>query len=297
MDNSFLRFSDNFDEAKDLYNSKLNEFDYDIQIHLKPGENYTCITNVPGSISFGSLFKAYIVDCSNTILADITANTYIEEFISSLDGSTQIKLELLEMGVGFDFYTDLVYLRLDHDIVAGKSYWTNPFLLSDYDINETTRFRFKHYSDLDGTNYKIATILQSIRLKCKKDKNNAISSSQSYTTFVGLKYSSRLIKTKLYEFTFDMCSDFIYDRLQYLLSHDIIYVNTIRVTDKQTFDNSDRIGGTNISLNRFKLAIDESDIDDEANQVNVPIPPAPIVFDYSELDYDGDPGFGDYLTD
>lgn len=296
MDNSFFRFSDDFSKSKDLYNSKLNEFDYDMQIHLKPGETYTCITNVVGGISFGSVFKASVVNCENEILADLTSNTYIEEFVSSIDGSTQIKLEIENFGLNFDFYTDLVYLRLDHDIIGGKSYWTNPFLLSNYDINETTRFRFKHYSDLDGTNYKIANILQSIRLKCKKDKHSFISSSQSYTTFVGLKYSSRLIKTKMYDYSMDMCNDFIYDRLQYLLSHDIIYVDTIRVTDKQTFDNGDKLGGTNIAQVKFKLAVDESDIDNEANQINIPIIPVPT-YDYSHLDYTSDDDVEDYAID
>lgn len=296
MDNSFFRFIDNFDKAKDLYNNKFNEFDYDMQIHLKPSENYSCITNVVGGISFGDLYKAYIVNCSNEILTEITDNVYIEEFVSSIDGSTQMKFEVVGLAPNSDFYTDLVYLRLDHNIVGGKSYWSNPFLLSNYDIDETVRFRFKHYSNLDGTNYKIATILQSIRLKIIKNKNTFVSSSQSYTTFVGLKYSSRLIKTKMHEYTMDMCSDFIYDRLQYLLNHDIIYVDTIRVTDKQTFENTDKFGGTNITQVKFKVAIDESDIDNEATQVY--IPPVPVInYDYSSLDYDGASGGNDYLTD
>lgn len=297
MDYSFFRFLDDFNKSKDLYNSKLNEFDYDIQIHLKPGETYTCISNVAGGISFGSVFKSFIVNCENEILVDLTDDTYIEEFISSIDGTTQIKLEIENIAADFDFNTDLVYLRLDHDIIGGKSYWTNPFLLSNYDINETTRFRFKHYSDLDGTNYRVATILQSIRIKCKKDKHSFISSSQSYTTFVGLKYSSRLIKTKMYDYLMDMCSDFIYDRLQYLLSHDIIYVDTIKVTDKQTFDNGDKFGSTNIAQVKFKLAVDENDIDDEANQVNVPIPPVVPAFDYSSIDYSSGDTVEDYLID
>lgn len=283
MDNSFFRFTDNFDEAKDLQNKKVTTFDYDMQIHLKPGETYTCISNFRNGISFGGLYKAYIVSCDDTLLVDITDNVYIEEFTDDKSGTQQIKLEMI--GVNADFYTDLVHIKLVHNIIAGKSYWTNPVLMSMYDIDETTRFRFKNYIDLDGTNYRIAGIFQSVRLKCIKQKTNFSSLSQSYTTFQGLKYSSRVIKTKAYDFIFDMLNDFIYDRLQYLLTHDVIYTDRVRVTDKQTFESSDRLADTNIAQSRFKLSIDESDIDDEANQINVPIIPVEPVYDYRAGDY------------
>lgn len=285
MDYSFIRFIDNFDKAKDLGNSKLTEFDYDMQIHLKPGEVYTCISNNSGGISFGGVYKAYLVNCNDDILADITSKVYIEEFIDDAYGLPQIKLEMV--GVTNDFYGKLVYLRLDHNIVAGKKYWSNPFLHSNYDIDETARFRFKNYIDLDGTNYNNATIFQSIRLKCYKTKNNYTSSSQSYTSFKGNKLSSRVIKTKQYDFVFDMCNDFIYDRLMYLLVHDVIYVDNVRVTDKQTFDSQDRFAGSNVSQEKFKLSVDETDIDDNANQIyNAPIPKPPVVaVDYNSNDY------------
>jgi hypothetical protein len=216
---------------------------------------------------------------------------FIEEFTDDNTGLQQLKLEILGI-TNLDCYTDLVYLRLDHNVIGGKSFWTNPFLLSDYDIAETTRFRFKNYIDLDGTNYRVADIYQSIRLKCKKQKATFSSSSQTYTTFQGLKYSSRLIKTKFYEFLFDMCNDFTYDRLQFLLSHDIIYIDSIRVTDKQTFDSSDKYGGTNIAQAKFKVAVDEDDIDNEAYQVYQVVIPAPTAFDYKFVDYN----VNDYKT-
>lgn len=284
MDNSFFRFTDNFDEAKDLQNKEVTTFDYDMQIHLKPGETYTCISNFSGGISFGNLFKAYIVDCQDTILLDITDNVYIEEFLDDKSGLVQIKMEMI--GINADYYTDLIYFKLVHNIVGGKSYWTNPMLMSDYDIKETTRFRFKNYIDLDGTNYRIAGIYQSIRLKCIKQKTDFTSLSQSYVTFQGFKYSSRVIKTKMYDYTFDMLNDFIYDRLQYLLTHDVVYVDRIRVTDKQTFSSSDKFADTNIAQSKFRLSVDESDIDDEANQIHdVPVPPIDPHYDYLVGDY------------
>jgi hypothetical protein len=284
MDYSFLRFTDNFEESKDLKNREVSIFDYDMQIHLIPGEAYSCITNFKGEISFSGNYKAYIVNCENEVLLDITDNVYIEEFANDKTGLNQIKFEVIN--VEANFYTDLVFFRLDQDFVSGKSFWSNPFLFSLYDSKETTRFRFKNYIDLDGTNYRVATIFQSVRLKCIKQRTNYTSSSQSYTSFQGNKLTSRVIKTKSYEFVFDMLNDFIYDRLQYLLTHDVIYVDRIRVTDKQTFESSDKFSDTNIAQSKFRVTVDESDIDDEAYQVkDTPLPPVDPYFDYRIGDY------------
>jgi hypothetical protein len=284
MDNSFFRFTDNFNDSKNLGNITVSTYDYDMQIHLSPNEAYSCITNVKNGISFGGLYKLYLVDCENNILADITDKVFIEEFTDDKTAKQQLRFEVIN--IELDFFTDLVRFRLDHNIVSGKKYWSNPFILSEYELDETVRFRFKNYIDLDGTNYRIGGIFQSVRLKCIKQKNNFISSGQAYTAFQGNKYSSRVIKTKMYEYILDMVNDFIYDRLQYLFTHDIIYVETIRVTDKQTFDNPDKQGDSNVAQIKIKLAIDETDVDNEALQVKeVPIPAPVLNADYLIGDY------------
>lgn len=293
MDNSLIRFLNNFSDAKNLQNSKMTDFDYDMQIHLKPSEHYTGITNCPTGIGFDALYKAYLVDADNNVLVDVTNKCFIQEFIDDVTGLQQMKWEIINLAV--DFYTDLVYLRLDHDIVGGESFWSNPFLVSYYDLDETLRFKFKHNRNLDGTNYRVANVSQSIRLKCRKQKTDFTSTSSSYTTFDGDKLSSRLIKTKFYDLIMDMTNDFIYDRLQYILSHDVIYVENhgqmVRITDKQTFSSADKYSETtNISQNKFKVAIDESDIDQDDYQIFV----KPTLFStsripvglYSTIDYD-----------
>jgi hypothetical protein len=70
----------------------------------------------------------------------------------------------------------------------------------------------------------------------------------------------------------DMNNDFIYDRIQYLLSHDELYVDGIRVTDKQTFENDDKYSNTtNVSQNKFKVAVNENDIFNYAYQIFEPL--------------------------
>lgn len=291
MDNSFIRFTESFQESKNLGNIAVSSFDYDMQIHLSPNEAYSCITNVKNGLSFGNLYKVYLVDCENTVLEDVTSKVYIEEFTDDRTSKQQIRFEVINLGC--DYYTDLVRFRLEHNIIGGKKYWSNPFIVSNYELDETVRFRFKNYIDLDGTNYRIGAIFQSIRLKCIKQKNNFTSSGQSYTTFYGLKYSSRVIKTKMYEYVFDMVNEFIYDRLQYLFTHDVIYVETVRVTDKQTVENTDKFGDSNVAQIKVKLPVDENDIDDEAYQVKeMPKPAKQPLADYYAPDYNNN----DYKT-
>lgn len=258
-DYCFLRFIDNFDKAKSLGNNDLAKFKYDSQIHLNPTENYSIITNVNTGISFNNNFKVYLVNCDNDILNEITEKIFIEEFTHNETGLKQCKIEILQLNL--DYITDLVYIRLDHTIVGGISYWSNPFIISEYDINETKRFDFKNYRNLDGTCYEVASIYQSIRLKCIKLKNTFTSTSESYTAMEGFKLTSSLTKTKFHEYLMEMNNDFIYDRMQYLLSHDIIYIDNIRITDKQTYENDDKYSNsTNVSQNKFKVAVDVTDV-------------------------------------
>jgi hypothetical protein len=264
MDNSFFRFLSNFNDARNLQNRKLSSFDYDMQIHLKPGEVYTCITNNKSGVDLGEDYSAYIVNCNNEVLVNISNNIAIAQFIDNMS-TKQLKIELF--GIFIDFYAELVQFKLVNN-VNGNVYWSNPFLNSNYDIDETVRFRFKNYIDIDGTNYSNASIYQSIRLKCIKIRTNFTSNGQSYITFGGLKYSSRIIKTKSYELVFDMLNDFIYDRLQYLLTHDVVYLDGTRVTDKQTFESADKYSDTNIAQVKFRVSVDEEDKDNETYQVD-----------------------------
>lgn len=270
MDNSLLRFLNDFNKAKDLGNSLMANEIYDNQIQLDPNEDYGVITNVPTGIAFNGNFKAYIVDCANNILDTITNNIYIEEFNHNETGLRQMKIEIVALKL--EHYDDLVYMRIDHDIVGGDSFWSNPFILSEYRLNETTRFDFKNYENLDGTCYEEAEFYQSIRLRCFRDKNSIESSSQAYTTLDGLKYSSRVIKSKNQHYIFDMLNDFTYERLQYILGHDVIYVDGKRATNKQTVDNDDRFSSeTNVSLNKFKVPVDDSDLYTFAYQIFQPL--------------------------
>ncbi len=258
IDYSFIRFKDTLSDALDLGNSKLSEFNYDMQIHLSPHENYSIITNTNNGIAFDNNYKAFLIDVCGNILSEITDNILINEFTHNESGLQQCKIEILALNL--DYYTDLVCIMLNHNITNGKSYYSNPFLLSEYDLDETIRFDFRNYSNLDNTCYKIANIYQSIRLKGIFQKNSFTSTSESYVSN-GVSVTSKLVKLKQKSYILDMVNDFIYDRIQYLLSHDVIYLDNIRVTNKQTYENEDKLSNSaNISRNTLKVYINENDV-------------------------------------
>ena len=125
VDYSFLRLKDNIADAKNIGDSPIVTHHFLNSIQLIPTRSYTQITNLENGISLTSDAEVFIVDCNNKVLADITENTFIEEFIDT-NGSNQCKIEFVNLGV--DFYKETVLpntCRKRISVEAGVTeYWS-----------------------------------------------------------------------------------------------------------------------------------------------------------------------------
>lgn len=257
IDYSFFRLKDSFLEAKKLGDSPVTEIFYNDFVQLSPNESYNQITNVSGGISFEGDYIVDVVDCSNVSLKDVTSNVFIEEFNDSL-GQNQISIELVNLGI--DLYRETVFLRFTHTI-SNAVYWSIPLNISDYQIEQTSYFQYKSYDDFLGTPYTNAQKYQSIRLKTYFDIPVDLSETQDYYQISNQNtISARTLIKKFERYQIDYINFFCYERLNALLKSDIVYIDTIRITDKPTVESKDREGQSNFFTSTFTVSKNYNDI-------------------------------------
>jgi hypothetical protein len=242
QDLSFIRLEPNFQDAKNTGQSNMASIFFNGQICLSPNETYLQTTNTKLGIAFDGNYQVTIIDCDGLQLQDITSKVAINE--RSINGLPQIDFEIVN--INSDYYAKTVFLKFRHT-VSNYVWYSNPLNITNYFINESSRFDYKNATD---------TFYQSIRLKTYFTVPDAESQSSEYVTYEGKKLTSRLITTDLEKYIFDKIDNFTYRRLNNLLSRNIIYINGNRVTDKQTIPSKDRIADSNIFNIDFKVAID-----------------------------------------
>ena len=242
QDLSFIRLEPNFQDAKNTGQSNMASIFFNGQICLSPNETYLQTTNTKLGIAFDGNYQVTIIDCDGLQLQDITSKVAINE--RTINGLPQIDFEIVN--INSDYYAKTVFLKFRHT-VSNYVWYSNPLNITNYFINESSRFDYKNATD---------TFYQSIRLKTYFTVPDAESQSSEYVTYEGKKLTSRLITTDLEKYIFDKIDNFTYRRLNNLLSRNIIYINGNRVTDKQTIPSKDRIADSNIFNIDFKVAID-----------------------------------------
>jgi len=272
-DFSFIRLDQNFEKAKSENIPAIANIGYFDQIQLHPKETYLQITNTVEGIAFDGNFAVYVIDCEGKELKNITENTAIFEFTDN-KGKQQIAFEIAYINA--DFYKRTVFLKFVHT-VSDYIWYSNAITISEYQINQTTRFDYRGFSDYYGIAYNRANYFQSIRLKCRFEVNDVESSSSKYTSINGVSVTSRMIQTEFEKYIFEGIDNFTYRRINKLLGNSVIYINGNRMTDKVTVASDDRIGNTNIYDVNFKAAINYSDTFTLVFQIHEPL----TLIDYS----------------
>lgn len=243
-DFSFFKLENSIDEALRLsFDSPMSSQRYYQNIQLSPDEFYLQILNTAYGIEFNGDFTATLVDGCGNLKLDITDKVTISEFTDQ-NGLSQISLEIRP--ILEDFYRQIVILKLKHT-ESNAEYFTTPFNVSNYNLNETTRFDYKHSKVFQGTDYTNAPFYQSIRLRTwldRKANNSEITDYYQITSQNTISVRPLYKQEEIYKTTF--LTEFTTERLDFILMHDIIYVDGVRMTNKTIVDNSERINGTNL---------------------------------------------------
>ena len=242
MDYSFLKLSKNLNDTISYRDSPLANIIYSNAIQLLPSEIYLQKTNNEEGISFDGDFKVVIVDCSDNELADITGNVAIYEYLDR-NGVNQLDFELYKLGV--DFGRQPIHLKFIHT-GSNDVYFSNPFLITEVDSDQTTRFDYFNHSYFKGISYDKTSFYQSIRLNLYfnglEDKTDI---SDYYQISTGNTISTRPLYKQQELYKSDSFNNFAFERANIMLLSDVIYIDGVRMSNKTTLKSGVRVGRTN----------------------------------------------------
>lgn len=253
MDYSFIRLS----KIEDSENPAISKINYSDCIQLATDEIYTQISNNSDGIAFDNDYSVFVVDCENTELLDITAKVDIYEFTDK-NGINQVIFTIDSIGQDFGFNP----LKLKFIKTTGSDIWySNELIITDEFLEETTRFDYKSNGYFHGISYDIINVKQSIRLRCFFDRlDNETEVKDYYQITRGNTISTRALFKELSHYKFSTINPFVFRRINILLIHDIIYIDTYRMTNKTNVKGSERLGFSNLSEAEFSAYIDKSDV-------------------------------------
>jgi hypothetical protein len=255
-DFSFLRLKETFAEAlkvDDFTNLDLRYWD---TIRLSPKENYLQTTNLTEGFSFNGNYRVYLIDLCQKVLVEITDNVAIEEFTDE-NGKRQFSFELLTLGQ--DFQNEPICLKFVHT-VSDSVLYSNPFVLTEYDIENTIRFDYRSYGNFEGVDYGRSLKTQSIRVAGyftgyldETETKNYYQISTSNTV------SSRSLIKRGAKYHIQRVNAFSFFRYNLVLNHDVIYLNGVRVTNKTILKASEQEGASNVTGADFNVYTDLND--------------------------------------
>lgn len=270
-DYSFLRLETDFNRAKsDMMVD--SEYFCNGGICLHPQETYLQTTNSSTSIAFDESYKVELINCSSSVLKDITDNVYIHEFQDN-NGIYQISFEILP--IKEDFYFERLYLKFTHTTSTLVLY-SNGFFLTAETEKDTFRIDYKSYREYKGTNYVLADFYQSIRLIGYYDGISEKKDSKVYTEINGKLRKSRVIQSFEYLYNLEDVNTNVYKSLAVALESDLVYINGIKAEILETLTADERKGKANIFDANFKCQLIEEETYTDSLQI------API-FSYTEL--------------
>jgi len=256
MDYSFLKLYDSMSGSLNDNKFKDANLLYQTSIQLFPDEAYLQITNYDGGISLGFDSDVFVVDCFDNVLADITNNVFIDQFVD-VNGFTQCKIEFVNLNVDFHGRKVMIKFKINS---SDAVYYTKPIKISHKESVRTYRFDYTSNRNMEGISYVNAVAYQSIRLALKfTGYSNNSEVGEYYQISTGNNISTRFLRKMGENFIAQNIDIFTFERLQEVFMHDIIYIDGKRLTNKPILEPQEQIGNTDLIKANFTAYLNESD--------------------------------------
>lgn len=254
-----IRFFTTLAQAKHVEESPISKIFYNWSVRMLPDEAYCVITNVEDGMSFDDDILAEIVDCSGTILKDITQNTFVSEFTSTIDGTQQCVIEFVNLD--FNRYGKACHIKLSK-YTSDSVWYSTPITINDDDSNEVCTVDFWSEVAYRGIDYPTAGAKQRIGVRMYRTRPDNKIEQGSYMQFtreneIGL--NAQIYKG--WEFVIPQVTGFVWEGFQEAFAHPIFYIDGIRSMNILTsMELGDMIGQTNTYDGNFRAAQDKSDL-------------------------------------
>jgi hypothetical protein len=237
------------DEALYFKNSQINRFYAFTGVQLLPNNPiaYTQITDTPDGLNIED-WTANVVTLYKGVKTDITPYFNIESLTNSLNGNPQLFWSLTN--VPFDFGDNLIYLEITQAV--GETFYTQPFLLTDYEKEKTTQF---HYKDKRTDLYQCIGFQTWFRQADKKTKLTSYYEASTRNT-VTQAIETNKIENHVSE---DMSKETLI-QLTDVLESPYLYVNQIRCSLFEAVTIPELTQQENFTSINFTLSPNKNDV-------------------------------------
>lgn len=244
VDYSFIRLKDNLSKALNVGNPNVtdNSFNFYESIHLIPNEFYCQITNLDSGITFAGDYRAVVTTKCGVEIEEITNQVAIYE-IDDQRGLNQIAFEFYFKN---DYGLEPILLCIEHT-ESNQKFYSNPFVCTETLKEQTSFFMYRSYGYFNGISYDKFDGYQAIRLNLFYDyPENKTEVGEYYQITSKNTISNRALYKQSYKYKSVEINPFAYERANIMLIHDVIYVDSVRITNKPQLVSEERLGDTNV---------------------------------------------------
>ena len=232
-----------------LYNNKaldLNanaEIGYLNQIILRPNVFYC--QKLP--FLTDDEYSVFVADLCGNNLQEITEHCYFS-------------FDYIEFASVYDFESDAVIIKIVNNINPNDIWYSNPLLITANFL--TTEIDYKDISD---------SYMQSAGIKAYFTRAVQESEVKTYVQESGTKVSGKATFTEMRKYIFEKLDNFVYRRLNLALARSIVYLDTLRVTDKPLMKDGDIEGSQNTFQSELTASVNYNDTYTRAFQIAEPL--------------------------
>lgn len=226
-----IKFRNSLYDSKALDLNQDAEIGYLNQIILRPNVFYC--QKLP--FLTDNEYSVFVADLCGNNLHEITENCFFS-------------LDFIEFASIYDFEAYAVIIKIVNNINPNDIWFSNPLLITANFL--TTEIDYKNISD---------SYMQSAGVNAYFTRQVQESEVKTYIQESGTKVSGKATFTEMRKYIFEKLDNFTYRNFNLALSNSIVYLDSIRVTDKPLLKDSDIEGRQNTFQSELTASVNYND--------------------------------------
>lgn len=238
------------EEALLVKSSQIDMFNKYNGVQLLPNNlnAYVQVTDTPDGLDLEDWTVKVLSVCGDVVLGDITTSFMVDSLTNSTNGNPQVIWSLTN--VPLDCGIKMVYLKITQAI--GETFYTQPFILSDYGQEKTTQF---YYKDKRTDDY------QSIGFKSwYRQDSETVELTTYYETSTQNTVTQAIKVNEIEIHRTELMSIENLKKLSLILRSPYLYVNSVRASLFQAVEMPKLSDWQNFGQFEFQLSMNENDI-------------------------------------
>lgn len=192
-------------------------------------------------------YSVFVADLCGNNLQEITEHCYFS-------------LNYIEFASVFDFYGQYVCLKIVNNINPIDIWFSNPVFITDefYSVDLIYKNISENYKQRSGLNCYFTRAVQESEVK-------------TYIQESGTKVSGKATFTEMKKYVFEQLDNFNYRNINTALANTIVYLDSLRITDKPLLKDADIEGSQNTFQSELTASVNYNDSFDYQLQIAKPL--------------------------